>query len=250
MKAAASLALTALAASQLAAQSLASRVDAVRDGRVLLSFAARPGVCGDGRGSVWIHNSRINYTSGDRQMICSDGPVRVAIGRADKQTVSVRKWVGGHWNADASDVDLGTVSASDAAHYLLDLAHSLGGTSADDAVSAAAFADTRDLSPDLMKLVRDDNASTETRKQALFWLGQSDFPTAELVRMRESLKPYALREHYTFVLSQRHEDAAIDGLIDIARHDPDSEIRKQAMFWLGQTKEPKAIKFLQDILTR
>jgi HEAT repeat protein len=52
------------------------------------------------------------------------------------------------------------------------------------------------------------------------------------------------------VLSQRHEDAAIDGLIDVARHDPDSEIRKRAMFWLGQTKEPRAIKFLQDILTR
>src|SRR5690348_9099760 len=195
MRAAAGLALTALAATQLAAQSLANRVDAVRDGRVLLSFSARPGVCGGGRGSVWIHNSRINYTSGDRQTICNDGPVRVAIGRADKQTISVRKWVGGRWNADASDVDLGTVSASDAAHYLLDLAHSLGGTNADDAVSAAAFADARDLSPDLLKLVRDDNASTETRKQALFWLGQSDFPTADLVRMRESLKPFSLREH-------------------------------------------------------
>ena len=250
MKAAAWLAVSVIATSQLAAQTLASRVDAVRDGRVLMSFAARPGVCGDGRGSVWIHNSRIDYSSGDRRQVCIDGPVRVAIGRADKQTVSVRKWVGGRWSVDASDVDLGTVSAADAAHYLLAVAHSLGGNSADDAVSAAAFADTPDLSPDFMKLVRDDEPSLETRKQALFWQGQSDFPTADLVRLRESLKPFALREHYTFVLSQRHEDAAVDGLIDVARHDPDSEVRKQAMFWLGQMKEPKAIKFLQDILTR
>jgi hypothetical protein len=241
---------TALAANQIAAQSLLSRVDAVRDGRVLMSFAARPGVCGDGRGGVWIQSSRIGYASGDRQFVCIAGPVRVAIGRADKQTVSVRKWVGGHWSSDASDVDLGTVPASEAAHYLLGLAHSLGGNSADGAVSAAALADASDLSPDLTSLIRDDDASLETRKQALFWLGQSDFPTADLVRMRESLKPFALREHYTFVLSQRHEDAAVDGLIEVARNDPDSEIRRRAMFWLGQTKEPKAINFLRDILTR
>jgi len=241
---------SAIATSQLAGQSLASRIDAVRDGRVLMTFAARPGVCGDGRGSVWIQSSRMMFSSGGRQFECIPGPVRVAIGRADKQSVSVRKWVGGRWSAAGSDVDLGDVSPSEAAHYLIDLAHTLGGSSADDAVSAAAFADASDLSSDLSRLVRDDNASLETRKQALFWLGQSDFSTADLVRMREALTPFALREHYTFVLAQRHEDAAIDGLIDVARHDPDSEIRKRAMFWLGQTKEPRAIKFLQGILTR
>lgn len=249
MRVAAWLVASALATSRLAGQSLASRVDAVRDGRVLMTFTARPGVCGDGDRSTWIQSSRVTYSS-DRQFICVAGPVRVAIGRADAQSVSVRKWVGGRWSAAGSDVDLGDVPPSDAARYLLGVAHTLGGNSAGEAVSAAAFADAPDLSPDLVKLVHDDNASLEARKQALFWLGQSDFPTADLVRMRESLKPFDLREHYTFVLSQRHEDAAIDGLIDVARHDPDSEIRKRAMFWLGQTREPRAIKFLQDILTR
>jgi hypothetical protein len=250
MRVAAWLVASALATSRLAGQSLANRVDAVRDGRVLMTFTARPGVCGDGQGSTFIQSSRMVYSSRDRQFVCVAGPVRVAIGRADAQSVSVRKWVGGRWSAAGSDVDLGDVSPSDAARYLLSVAHTLGGNSAGEAVSAAAFADAPDLSPDLVKLIHDDDASLEARKQALFWLGQSDFPTADLVRMRESLKPFGLREHYTFVLSQRHEDAAIDGLIDVARHDADSEIRKRAMFWLGQTREPRAIKFLQDILTR
>jgi hypothetical protein len=39
-------------------------------------------------------------------------------------------------------------------------------------------------------------------------------------------------------------------LIEVARNDPDPEIRRRAMFWLGQTKEAKAINFLRDILTR
>ncbi len=250
MRAATLLVASALAASQLAGQSLASRVDAVRDGRVLMRFAARPGVCGDGHANVWLESSRMTYSSDGRQTVCLTGPVRVAIGRADKQSVSVRKWVGGRWSADLSDVDLGGVSPADAARYLLDLAHTLAGRNADEAVTAAALADARDLSPDFTRLIRDGGASLEARKQALFWLGQSDALTADLVRLRDSLEPFALREHYTFVLSQRHEDAAIDGLIDVARRDPDPEIRKRAMFWLGQTREPKAIKFLQDILTR
>jgi hypothetical protein len=244
------LAASAFVAGQLAAQSIASRVDAVRDGRVLMSFAARAGVCGDGHGSIWIQSSRMMFSPGDRQRECLAGPVRVAIARSERQIVSVRKWVGGRWSASESDVDIGTVSPNEAAHYLLGLAHTLSGTSGDDAISAAAFADAPDLAPDYTALIRDDNASVDARKQALFWLGQSDLPTADLIRLRESLKPFALREHYTFVLSQRRDDQAVDGLIDVARHDPDTEVRKRAMFWLGQTRDPKAIKFLQDLLTR
>jgi hypothetical protein len=44
--------------------------------------------------------------------------------------------------------------------------------------------------------------------------------------------------------------AALDKLIDVAQHDTDRDIRKQAMFWLGQSHEPKAIKFFQDVLRR
>ena len=39
-------------AGALTAQSIADRVNAVRDGVVRMSFSSRPGVCGDGMGSV------------------------------------------------------------------------------------------------------------------------------------------------------------------------------------------------------
>jgi hypothetical protein len=231
-------------------QSLASRINAVRDGTVLMSFSSRPGVCGDGHGSTWTRDVTMGRSTGDGRWVCMAGPVRVSIGRADGQVVSVREWVGGEWNASGSETNLGRVPAADAAHYLVQLARAAGGRSSDDAIAAAAFADSVDISPDLDALVRDTNAPVQSRKQAMFWLGQSDAPVRMLTSLYDGLHPLELREQYVFVLSQRREDAALTKLIDVARSDPDHEIRKRAMFWLGQSRDPKAIDFLRQILTR
>jgi len=146
-------------------------------------------------------------------------------------------------------VDLGEVPAQEAAKYLIELARRSGSRNADEALSAAAFADAADLSADFLRLVRDEDAMLDARRKALFWLGQSEGPTRDLVSLYDTLKPYTLREHFTFVLSQRHDDLAVGKLIDIARHDPDSHVRKQAMFWLGQSSDPRAVKFFKDVLS-
>ena len=232
-------------AGALTAQSIADRVNAVRDGVVRMSFSSRPGVCGDGMGSVWTRNAR-----GDTWRACVSGPIRVAIGRDNGSTISVRTRVGGQWSASASETDLGQVSPEDAARYFLRLTRELsgGGRNANDAMTAAVFADAGDISPELAGLVRDRDVALETRKQALFWFGQGDAPTKTLVGLYDNLDAQSLREHFTFVVSQRRDNEAIDKLIDIARGDRDSDVRKQAMFWLGQTKDPRAIKFFHDIL--
>lgn len=230
--------------SVLSAQSIADRVNAVRDGTVRMSFPSRPGVCGDGTGSVWTRNAR-----GDNSWRgCVAGPIRVAIGRDNGSTVSVRTRVGGTWSAGASETDLGSVSPEDAARYFLRLTRELSGHNANDAMSAAVFADAGDISPELAKLVGDRSVALETRKQALFWFGQGDAPTKDLVRMYDGLDAHSLREHFTFVVSQRRDNEAIDKLIDIARTERDTDVRKQAMFWLGQTKDPRAVKFFHDVL--
>jgi hypothetical protein len=238
-----------LAGAPLAAQSVAQRVDAVRDGTVRLTYAARPGVCGNGDDGVSIMSHRgDNAYWGSRN--CETGPVRVSIARADKQTVSVRKYVGGRWPASSDVADLGVVDAGEAARYLLSIAPSLGGRNGNDAVVAAAIADVPTIAPELTRLVQNGDASIDVRKDALFWLAESDIAAAELARLYDRTQPFALREHWTFVLSQRREDPALDKLIDIARSDSDAEIRKRAMFWLGQSRDPKAIQFLHDILLR
>jgi hypothetical protein len=238
------------AAPSLAAQSVAQRVDAVREGTVRLAYAARPGVCGNVDGGVSIsgrHGDGVQYW-GSR--ICETGPVRVAIGRSEGRAISVRKWVGGRWSASSDVTDLGVVDATEAARYLLSVAASLGGHNANEAISAAAIADATTIAPELTRIMQSGDAPIDTRKDALFWLGESEIGAAEFARLYDRAQPFALREQWTFVLAQRHEDPTLDKLIDIARGDADVEIRKRAMFWLGQSHDPKALQFLHDIILR
>jgi hypothetical protein len=349
------LILLALAPAVVDAQSLAGRIDEVRDGIVRFNYAARPDVCGDGREIIrrgdmfFVFPSTSGYGHGNRDDLCVAGPVRVSIDRSRGESVRYRVHVGGRWNsdADADAEDLGTVSAADAAHYLLDVARREHGEAARYTLAAAALADSVELVPELAAIARDakldrevrqnavywigsfdevaerplrdlasdasidedvrgaaiialgrddssdddlvwlrrlypslseklrsdvflaasqsdsprasawlaevvaNDAETEhTREQALFWLGQGRGATSELVGLYDRLDRPDLRRHYTFVISQRHDDVSLEKLIDIAGHDPDRDVRRQALFWLGQSKDPRALAFLRDLVTR
>jgi hypothetical protein len=59
-----------------------------------------------------------------------------------------------------------------------------------------------------------------------------------------------MKEQLIFVYSQRSEGAALDKLIDIAKHETDRELRKKAIFWIGQSHDPKAAQYLQEIINQ
>ncbi|HKH84603.1 MAG TPA: HEAT repeat domain-containing protein [Gemmatimonadales bacterium] len=100
----------------------------------------------------------------------------------------------------------------------------------------------------LLGIARDPAESIEMRKQALFWAGQGGVPIAELTALYASVSDQAMREQLVFVYSQRDEPAALDKLIDIAKKDPNPELRKRALFWVGQSEDDRAVQALQDIL--
>ena len=103
----------------------------------------------------------------------------------------------------------------------------------------------------LLDRVRDAREPVDLRKQALFWFGQkSSAPLGEMLALYPRLEDRELREHFVFVLSQRHETAAVDKLIDLARNDTDREIRAKATFWLGQSRDPRASKFLEERISK
>ncbi|HEX7119297.1 MAG TPA: HEAT repeat domain-containing protein [Longimicrobiales bacterium] len=246
---AAAMLVLAGAAAPAAAQSLAERVGAIRDGTVVMRFAARPGVCGSGR-SIRIDDTTIRW-SGDDDGPCDDGPVRVALTVRDRRIVRVRTRVGGEWRPAADAVDLGAVPAPAAAAYLLDLAATLAGEPAKDAILPATLADSATVWPALLDLSRDGTRPRATRKAAVFWLGQqaAHAATAGLEEIVEDPNDdREVRKAAVFALSQRPADEGVPALIRIARTSPDPELRRSAIFWLGQSEDPRALDFFEEVL--
>jgi HEAT repeat protein len=104
----------------------------------------------------------------------------------------------------------------------------------------------------LLEIARDKTFDTETRKQAIFWASQKR--TVDLDQLSaiydQSRGDTDFQQHLLFIYSQRRESAAVDKLMAIAKNDPSSDLRKQALFWLGQKNDPRVRQFLRDLIIK
>jgi hypothetical protein len=229
------------------AQSLAQRAQ-VRNGEVRLSFATRPEVCGVGRSIHVVHSTD------DWEADCEHGPARVVLSWRDGALVDVDTYVAGRWRPAADGVtDLGTVSAPEAANMLLDLAGRVPGKAGDDLIFPATIADSVEVWPRLLTLARNDEVPQATRKNAVFWLGQAagDRVASELGGLAtDDNQDREIQESAVFALSQLHDGGGVPLLLDIARTHKDPQVRKNAMFWLGQSNDPRAIALFEEILRK
>lgn len=116
------------------------------------------------------------------------------------------------------------------------------------------FALMQSKDPAALKTVIDaarGDKSSYVREQALFWLGQKagDKQAAEVIHdaaLHDSDR--AVKEHAVFALSQLPHDQGIPLLIELAKNNADPAVRKRAMFWLGQSHDPRALDFIAGIL--
>jgi HEAT repeat protein len=92
----------------------------------------------------------------------------------------------------------------------------------------------------------------ELRKQALFWAGQTGAAdVTKLAEVYDKGGDAEFKEQVIFVLSQKGRNAAaIDKLIDIGKNEKNRDLREKAIFWLGQSRDPRALKALQDIILK
>lgn len=103
----------------------------------------------------------------------------------------------------------------------------------------------------LLDIAMNERENIELRKKALFWAGQSRSTSLpDLVALYDRVQNRELKEHLIFVLSQRREGPAVDKLFAIARSEPDLELRKKAIFWIGQSRDPRAAQFLQELINQ
>lgn len=234
---------------------IAGRVLSAPDGKVRFTFAARPDVCGSGN-SVSVGNGsggRSGGTSPDVEWDadCGHGPVRVVLDVHDHTVTGVWSYVGGRWRAANGVADLGDIAPQSAADYLVALARRLPGDAGKKAIFPATLGNGVTIWPQLMQVARDAAIARDTRRDAVFWLGQmaGDAATANLAKLvTEDSVDEAVRESAVFALSQRPRDEGVPALIHVAQTNRDPEVRKKALFWLGQSNDPRALALFETIL--
>jgi hypothetical protein len=108
---------------------------------------------------------------------------------------------------------------------------------------------------ELIALAKAD-AMPKVRTQAQFWLAQIVGKTAEgdprIVRtLSDAAKndPEAgIRKSAVFALSRLPADQAVPELIQVAATTKDMVTRREAIFWLGQSKDPRALDYLVKVV--
>jgi len=241
---------------------LAARVSAAPDGEVRMHFTSRAGVCGNADGDrVMIgstDDSRRTYEGSwnggsRREMECIEGPTYLRLRVRGGQVSEVSARVARAFPAEGGRVtDLGRVPAREAAGYLLALAErSPDGKVGEGAIFPATLADSVSTWRQLLRIARGGAARDEARRSAVFWLGQQagEEVTKGLAGLvDDDAQGRELREAAVFSLSQRPSDEAVPELIRIARSHRDANIRKAALFWLGQSNDPRALALFEEIL--
>src|SRR2546427_2351017 len=90
-----------------------------------------------------------------------------------------------------------------------------------------------------------ENDDDDLRIAALNGLLQMDatnaLPILKKVLAKRDACSAGLRRKAVFIVSQKRGDETEDILLDVARRDPDSEVRQQAVFWLSQVGSDRAV---------
>ena len=104
---------------------------------------------------------------------------------------------------------------------------------------------------DLIDMARHDESS-RVRGQAIFWLAQKGSKKAaeQITDAIENDPETEVKKKAVFALSQMHDADAVPRLINVAKTNKNPAVRKQAIFWLGQMNDPRALDFLEEILTK
>jgi HEAT repeat protein len=143
--------------------------------------------------------------------------------------------------------DLGRVADDESARWLLNLAKQREGDANtrrhdEDGVLTALAVNRGDVARDGLAGIARNDARTETRKQAVFWMALLRGPEGADITSSIMFtdKNAEVREHAAFSLAQSEAPRATADLIRLGNTDRDAEVRAQAWFWLAHTAAPEA----------
>jgi len=100
----------------------------------------------------------------------------------------------------------------------------------------------------LRSIADDESEHPEVREKAIFWIAETeheDLPAYLVSFAKDRSSDRELAEKAVFSL-HRLEEKGLDGLIDVAKNAPDSEVKQKAIFWIGQLASEKAADALEE----
>jgi HEAT repeat protein len=105
--------------------------------------------------------------------------------------------------------------------------------------------------PELISMARTD-PSSRVRGQALFWMGQigGRKEAEQITDAIENDPETEVKKRAVFSLAQMKNGEGVPLLINVAKTNRNPAVRKEAVRWLGMTNDPRALDFLEQLLTR
>ena len=247
-----------------AAQSaLERRIAAAGDNPAQFHFAAREGVCGNGR--TYFRTEDDNWygsfysNDGLRNDPCVNGPVRVVVTRAGKEVVRVETYVG-PTPADAPTAqELGAVPVKEAVAYLLSVAATMDGKPARDALTPAMLADSSVVTPALLQIAKDQSRSRDVRRSAITWLARrraepGGVDAAGVAKaldqlVRDRTESETIRTQALGTIGRFDRGEGIPTLMGFAG-DADKWLQRQAFQTLARSGDPRARQFVRQEVKR
>jgi hypothetical protein len=96
------------------------------------------------------------------------------------------------------------------------------------------------------------DAEAKVRGQALFWIAQKagKRATSILSDAIQNDPETDVKKKAVFALSQLPRDESVPQLIHVADTNSNLTVRKEAFFWLGQSQDPRALAYLEQVLKK
>lgn len=247
--------LIAVSAPSLDGQTLSQRI-LRSEGTVQVIYPSKSSVCGDGRGMIGRLFGQSMYYSGDNTFqgrgnwsnrLCEAGPARAVVTVIAGEITRIRAYVGPR-PVDTRDIATIDASAAEAAAWLGDVVARNDSRVAADAMLPLLLADAPEPWSLFLRVARDSSRSRAVRRASLDWLARGVSARLGIADAEDDTPDDEMRTQAVFVLSQRPKSESVPDLMELARSSKHPSARRAAIFWLGQTGDPRAADVYADLL--
>lgn len=119
-------------------------------------------------------------------------------------------------------------------------------------IQAVVGLKTPEVTKWLLEMAKDKTLDDASRNNAIFWVSKQ--PTVDMNELNviydQARGNDAVQNQVIYIYSTRKETAAVDKLMAIAKSDPNIEMKRQALFWLGKKDDPRVKQFILDLILK